>query len=132
TRRAQCSCGQLSATCSGEPVRLSVCHCMACKQRTGSAFSFNAWFTQQDVRIEGRATEFVRVGDEGGHITFRFCPNCGATVYWNIDRIPGTIAIAAGSFADMSFPAPAVSVYKSRRYPWVEIRTDQLEKNVRG
>jgi hypothetical protein len=105
---------------------------MACKQRTGSAFGFNAWFHQQDVRIEGRATEFVRVGDEGGRITFRFCPNCGTTVFWNIDRIPGTIAIAAGSFADMSFPPPAVSVYESRRYPWVEIRTDQLEKNVRG
>ncbi len=105
---------------------------MACKQRTGSAFGFNAWFPQQDVRIEGRAAEFVRVGDEGGHITFRFCPSCGTTVYWNIDRIPGTIAVAAGGFADLSFPPPAVSVYESRRYPWVEIKTDQLEKNVRG
>jgi hypothetical protein len=105
---------------------------MACKQRTGSAFGFNAWFPQQDVRIEGRATEFVQVGDEGGQITFRFCPNCGTTVYWNIDRIPGTIAVSAGSFADLSFPPPAVSVYESRRYPWVEIKTEQLQKNVRG
>jgi len=102
---------------------------MACKQRTGSAFGFNAWFREQDVVFEGRVAEFVRVGDEGGHITFRFCPNCGTTVYWNIDRIPGTIAVAAGSFADLSFPPPTVSVYhESRRYPWVEIRTDPLEK----
>ncbi|TIT73020.1 MAG: aldehyde-activating protein, partial [Mesorhizobium sp.] len=30
TRRAQCSCGQLSATCVGKPVRISVCHCLDC------------------------------------------------------------------------------------------------------
>ena len=105
---------------------------MACKQRTGSAFGFNAWFPQQDVVIEGRAAEFVRVGDEGGRITFRFCPNCATTVYWSIDRIPGTIAVAAGSFADLALPPPAVSVYESRRYPWVEIKTEQIQKNVGG
>ena len=51
TRRAECSCGQLSATCSGEPVRVSVCHCLSCKRRTGSAFSFNARFAEMDVSI---------------------------------------------------------------------------------
>ena len=43
-RRAECACGQLSAVCSGEPMRVSVCHCLACKRRTGSAFSYNARF----------------------------------------------------------------------------------------
>ena len=42
TRRAQCSCGQLAAICAGEPVRVSVCHCLECKRRSGSAFSNNA------------------------------------------------------------------------------------------
>jgi hypothetical protein len=69
TRRAECSCGQLSATCSGEPVRVSVCHCLACKRRTGSAFSFNARFPEDKVSIEGRSAEFTRIGDEGGRVT---------------------------------------------------------------
>ncbi|HEX9905358.1 MAG TPA: aldehyde-activating protein, partial [Propylenella sp.] len=34
TRRASCSCGQLSVTCEGEPVRISMCHCLACQRRT--------------------------------------------------------------------------------------------------
>jgi hypothetical protein len=37
TRRAECSCGQLSVTCVGEPFRVGVCHCFGCKQKTGSA-----------------------------------------------------------------------------------------------
>jgi hypothetical protein len=129
TRRAECSCGQLSASCSGEPVRISVCHCMACKRKTGSAFGFGAWFRTTDVSIEGQRTEFVRVGDDGGYITQGFCPKCGATVFWSIDQLPGVIAVSAGGFADLSFPQPTVSVYhESRRYPWVEIRAEPLEK----
>jgi hypothetical protein len=129
TRRAECSCGRLSATCSGEPRRIAVCHCLACKRKTGSAFGFSAWFRENDVLIEGDATEFVRVGDDGGRIANSFCPNCGATVFWRIDTIPGVVAVSAGGFADLSFPPPSVSVYhESRRYPWVEIRTEPLEK----
>ena len=129
TRRAECSCGQLSATCSGEPVRIAVCHCLACKRKTGSAFGFGAWFRKHDVLTEGRAAEFVRVGDDGGHVTNSFCPNCGTTVFWSIDTIPDAVAVSAGSFADLSFPPPFVSVYhESRRFPWVEIRTEPLEK----
>ncbi|MGA9721244.1 MAG: GFA family protein [Candidatus Binatus sp.] len=128
TRRAQCSCGQISVTCSGEPVRIAVCHCLACKRKTGSAFGFGAWFRQEDVLTEGQATEFVRVGDDGGRITNQFCPKCGVTMIWRIDTIPGTVAVSAGAFADLSFPPPSVSVYhRSRRYPWVEIKTDPLE-----
>src|SRR5262245_55979620 len=73
TRRAECSCGQLSATCAGEPVRISVCHCLACKRRTGSAFSFNARFAEDNVSIAGRSREHTRIGDEGSRITYSFC-----------------------------------------------------------
>lgn len=129
TRRAECSCGKLSATCSGEPFRISVCHCLACKRKTGSAFGFGAWYRTNEVVIDGPAAEFVRVGDDGGRITNSFCPNCGTTVRWSIDKIPGAVAVSAGAFADLSFPPPSVSVYhESRRYPWVEIRTDPLER----
>ena len=81
------------------------------------------------MTIDGQATAFIRVGDDGGHITNRFCPNCGTTVIWSIDTIPGVVAVSGGSFADLSFPPPTVSVYhEGRRYPWVEVRTEPLEK----
>ena len=128
-RRAECACGQLSATCTGEPVRVSVCHCLACKRRTDSAFSWNARWPTADVAIEGRASEFTRVGDEGGRVTHSFCPDCGTTVYYAIDAYPAVIAIPAGAFADPTFPAPRVSVYdSSRRCDWVDIRADGLER----
>jgi hypothetical protein len=118
-RKASCCCGQLQLVCEGEPVRLSMCHCLACQQRTGSVFGVQARFPRERVRIEGRATEFQRVGDSGGRATFRFCPTCGSTVYWEADGIPGFVSVAVGAFADPSFPAPTVSVYGERRHAWV-------------
>jgi hypothetical protein len=128
TRRAECSCGQLAAVCSGEPVRVSVCHCLACKRRTGSAFSFNARFAQEKVSIQGRAAEFARIGDEGGRVIYSFCPDCGTTVHYRIDTQPGLVAIPVGAFADVSFPPPFLSFYhESRRFRWVEIRAEPLK-----
>ena len=128
-RRAQCACGQLSATCVGAPLRVSVCHCLACKRRTGSAFSWNARWARVDVTIEGRASEFARIGDEGGRSAHSFCPTCGTTVFYRIDAQPDVIAIPAGVFADPAFPAPEYSAYDpSRRCDWVDIRVDGLDR----
>jgi hypothetical protein len=126
-RRASCSCGQLHLDCTGEPVRVSVCHCLACQQRTGSAFGAQARFHRSQISgREGRATEYVRVGDSGGHAAFYFCPVCGSTVYYETrgKEAPFTddfVAIPVGAFADPQFPAPQVSVYEARKHPWMAL-----------
>ena len=125
TRHASCACGQLSVTCSGEPETVAVCHCLACQRRTGSAFGVSAWFRDQEIiAVDGRATQFVRVADGGGRVTFNFCPDCGATVHYTLDGEAGMLAIPVGAFADPRFPEPQASIYHdSRRHPWIEIRT---------
>jgi hypothetical protein len=119
TRHAACSCGKLGLTAEGEPIRISICHCLACQRRTGSVFGVQARFRRERVRIEGPSTSYVRTGDEGHRITFHFCPECGATVYYQIDDLPDVIAVPVGAFADSAFPVPRVSVYGSRRHAWV-------------
>ena len=116
-REASCSCGQLRVIVAGDPVRVSVCHCLACQRRTGSAFGVQARFQRERVRIEGNSREFTRVSDDGEARKFQFCPECGATVYWFSDT--DLIAIAVGAFADPGFPPPQVSVWEERKHPWV-------------
>jgi Glutathione-dependent formaldehyde-activating enzyme len=65
TRTAECACGQLRAEADGEPIRVSVCHCLACQRRTGSAFGAQARFARDRVRVSGEAREFVRFADPG-------------------------------------------------------------------
>jgi hypothetical protein len=121
TRRASCGCGQLSATVSGEPVRISICHCLDCQRRTGSVFGEQARFPASEVTIEGVSSSWSRTADGGNLITFHFCPTCGSTVYYRPDQEPDLIAIPVGAFADPMFPPPRVSVYESRKHPWVVV-----------
>ncbi|MEH6461625.1 GFA family protein [Chitinimonas sp. JJ19] len=118
-RLASCSCGQLTAMVVGEPVRVSICHCLACQRRTGSVFGQQARFLREQVVFAGASTEYVRVGDEGSHVRFHFCPHCGATVYYELGGLDAYLAIPVGAFADPGFPAPSVSVYEERMHSWV-------------
>jgi hypothetical protein len=119
TGQAACSCGQLRVSVDGEPVRLSVCHCLACQRRSGSAFAVQARFRADAARIEGEHKEFVRISDKGEQRTFSFCPNCGGTVFYKTENAPDIVAVPVGAFADPSFPAPTVSVWEKRRHGWV-------------
>jgi hypothetical protein len=127
SHEASCSCGQLHLVCEGEPVRVSLCHCNACKRRTGSAFGVQARFPRERARIEGRSQTWIRVGDSGNPITFHFCPACGATVYWEPSALPDFVAVAYGAFADHNFRAPAVSVYEDLAHPWVMPAVTDME-----
>lgn len=118
-RLASCSCGQLTAQVVAEPVRVSICHCLACQRRTGSVFGQQARFPRAGVVISGASSAYVRTGDEGSHVTFHFCPACGSTVYYEAEGLEDFLAIPVGAFADPGFPAPIVSVYESRKHQWV-------------
>jgi hypothetical protein len=119
TRKASCCCGQLSVTCEGEPVRISMCHCLECQRRTGSVFGTQARFPREQITdIRGRATQYARPADSGNSVTFSFCPVCGTTVYWELGGAPDVLAVAVGAFADPGFPAPRHSVYEGKRHAW--------------
>lgn len=117
-RTASCSCGQLRITCAGEPVRISICHCLECQKRTGSIFATQARFPREQVAAEGRTSEWTRIGDSGGSATFHFCPVCSSIVYWEPAEMPDFVMVAVGAFADPGFPPPRVSVYGDRQHPW--------------
>lgn len=118
---ASCSCGQLQAQVAADPIRVGVCHCLACQRRTGSVFGVVARFPSESVTASGKSSEYVRVGDAGSKATFHFCPVCGATVYYTSDAMVGNVAIPVGAFADPAFPSPTVSVYEERMHSWVSM-----------
>lgn len=126
-RRATCQCGQLVAECEGEPVRVSVCHCLNCQQRSGSAFAAQARFPAEKVKLTGEAKQWVRNNESGSTAEFHFCPRCGSGVYYRLSLDPDLIAVAVGAFADPTFPPPHYSVYEERKHAWLEITGEGIE-----
>ncbi len=125
--RASCRCGQLSAVASGDPVRVSVCHCLNCQKRTGSAFAAQARWPGDRVTISGASGSFEKVGGSGNSAIFHFCPECGSDVYFVNGgpsvhpAVADSVAIPLGAFDDPHFATPQFSVWESRKHDWVEI-----------
>jgi hypothetical protein len=123
TREAACHCGQLRLEVTGDPFVVSMCHCLACKRRTGSAFGMQAAFTPDQVNVVGRYSTYTRISDEADEKPhdFHFCPECGSNVFYTEAEEPDLVVVSVGSFADPSFPPPTESGYDSRRFPWLAV-----------
>jgi hypothetical protein len=122
TITARCNCGQLKAFAEGAPARVSVCHCLNCKLRTGSAFSYNATYREEHVRTEGEAREYRRRTDSGNENAYSFCATCGSTVFYRVGIRPGMISIPAGAFMDSSYPPPTVELFLERASSWCPLQ----------
>ncbi len=48
-REVTCACGAFKALCRGESVKISLCHCLDCQKRTGSALGIAAFFERPAV-----------------------------------------------------------------------------------
>jgi hypothetical protein len=107
----------------GDPFVVSICHCLDCQRRTGSAFGMQAAFSPDQVKVVGRFNGFERISEEEDrkpHM-FHFCPDCGSQVFYTEPTEPDLIVVSVGSFADPSFPPPTESSYDHRRHQWVEL-----------
>jgi hypothetical protein len=119
----------LRATVTGEPVRVSVCHCLNCKKRSGSAFAVQARWPKEQVRIEGESKTFVIVADSGNRGIFHSCPNCGSDVFYEIDgkvddKFNDLIAIPVGALDDPYSVTPRFSVWEERKHDWLDVTGD--------
>jgi hypothetical protein len=118
-REARCACGALSVRVTGDPVRVSLCHCLECKRRTGSAFGWNATYDAAQIEILGPYQSYARGSEDGFWVRHHFCGTCGISTWYEIERRPGMISIPAGIFADPEFPPPRIEVYEESRCLWL-------------
>ena len=138
TRTASCNCGQLRVTCTGpDPDRVVMCNCYLCQKQTGSPFSLQARFPNEQVKIEGKSTAWkfpidgaeptkyrTCAGSDGitnsaaDVVTSHFCPVCGSTVYYFRKSDPARTGVKVGAFADPTFPPPMGSGFEEYAHPW--------------
>lgn len=124
-RTATCSCGGLKVRASGEPTKISACHCVACRHRTGAAFSIAVFYPEASVRVSGLAKIYSRKGDSGQPVEFHYCPDCGSSVFWRPAFRPGLVGVAHGCFGEDAPGAPTQAVYLEHQHPWLHIDLDK-------
>jgi len=119
-RSGGCACGSVRYEVSGDPLRISVCHCKDCQRRTGSAFGIGCVFSRDAVRLlQGAMKTFERTSNAGNRVRMHFCPGCGTTVLWDLEVLPQATGIAGGTFDDTSWIEPRLHVWTKSAHNWM-------------
>lgn len=121
TRTAACACGDCRVSVVDEPIFGGLCHCQNCRQRTGSAFGWQAYWPTARVNLAGPLQRYDLAPSWGQHRLF--CPRCGTTLAWQTMHRPGEFGVAAGGL-EPALPAPDASYRDSRRFDWVALPPD--------
>ena len=134
-----CVCGAVRFTATGEPLRVTICHCTWCQRRTGTAFGTEVVFGSGQVSFTGDAAERYRHrSDESGRwLDVAFCRTCGTNLGFTLELAPGLRTLPAGAFDDPSWINPEQvnfkHIYLRSRRSWSDLSplVEQYERHFR-
>jgi hypothetical protein len=117
-----CSCGAVRFAIRDYLYAL-VCHCDACKKRTGSAFGISVVVENADIlELRGALQTYTRIAESKRPVDYEFCPLCATTIRWTIKKFPNRKIFAGGAFDDMRLFPAAGEMYNECALDWARPR----------
>lgn len=113
-----CLCGSVKWHSTASPTMQFNCYCVDCRKSTGAAFVPIMFFQAEDVTISGNLTYFDSTGGSGHPIHRAFCTRCGAQVAADVEMVPGTLSIRAGTLADINLFTPRANIFVAHAPDW--------------
>ena len=120
-----CLCGKTRYAVRGNPVAVAFCHCTMCRRSVGSPAIPWAMFESGGFEFVGDEPKF-HASSEG--VQRGFCGQCGTSLTFTAEFLPGLIDITVGSFDDPTKLPPQMHIWESKRLPWIEM-TDALPRH---
>ena len=102
-----CLCGALRVQAIGDPLRVGLCHCVACRKHHGAPFYAAAVFAKDAVQI---------TGDSHSYDDRHFCPACGSSVF---ARSGDEVELHLGALDHPNQFAPSYELWADRRENWL-------------
>ena len=119
-----CACGAVRFTINRH-LYAQLCHCDACKKRTGSAYGISVAIEDSDLEeFHGEIRTFTRIAETGNPVEYDFCPVCATTVRWRVAALRGRQVFAGGAFDKPSAFEMAGEMYTAEALPWARIGCD--------
>jgi hypothetical protein len=118
-KTASCACGALRVTTTVAPEVVNACSCFNCQTRSGSCFTYTAFFPNDGIKIEGEMRCYREVRAAGRWHEVSFCTICGVAVISRLEVFPQLTGVAVGCFSDPRFEAPSGFYWSRRRHHWL-------------
>jgi len=121
-----CVCGSVRFSCIGVPMRVTICHCLWCQRRTGSAYGAEAVYLRNQVNATGLTRKFHRhTSDESGRwLDMHFCEKCGTNLGLTLEIRPDIRSLPVGAFDEPIWfeknELEVKHVYMRSRRDWVD------------
>lgn len=117
-REGGCHCGAVRYEVSGDPERVSLCHCRDCRKSSGAPVVAWAVFAEAKFRlVRGAVTTF----NSSGQSMRSFCSACGTGLFFrNAEFLPGVVDIQGATLDDPDAMAPTNHVQVAERIGWMK------------
>ncbi|KAK3210132.1 hypothetical protein GRF29_44g1701472 [Pseudopithomyces chartarum] len=129
-----CVCGNIRFAIEGEPVAKALCHCRDCRKISGSAYSTNATWPENQFKLnQGTPKTHVKTADSGNTITSFFCGDCGSTMWRETAAFEGVKIVKVGTLDDddaLNAAKPANEFFISSRVSWLQAIPDAEQKET--
>jgi len=106
----QCLCGDVTYQAEGDVLFQGHCHCVDCRQASGSPFATLVFMLKDDVKVSGETKSFSHTVDSGNTLIKQFCPNCGSQMFSGNPKNRG-VGIKAGTINEQAEVKPQFNVY---------------------
>lgn len=113
-----CACGAVRYEIAGEPIFQNHCQCLDCQHKSGTGHGSYLSFMGASVKVQGEASHWKVVADNGNVKTRSFCPTCGSPVYLKFSFTPELFTVHAASLDDPTRFKPQAVTYAVRGYAW--------------
>jgi len=121
TYTGRCACGAVSATITGEPVRVGQCWCRQCQQAAGGGPTNNAIFADTDVTLSGEVTRHSYTAESGNTVYHDYCARCGTPVLGCNKARPHFLGFRLGFLDEGHGLRPQIALWTDEAPDWAVI-----------
>ena len=117
-----CYCGAITFEAAVDPARVTICHCTACQNLTGTAYRVTVAASAEGFRLtRGSPKTFIKVADSGNKRAQVFCAECGSHLYAHAAvENPERLGLRVGCLRERSALVPRKSIWCKSALPWSE------------
>ena len=122
--KGRCLCGDVTYTCTAEPLWTAYCHCQSCRLNTASPVT--AYFGIADGNWEWTGHE-PNLFDRNPGIRRYFCGACGTPIAYQADKFPGETHFYTSALKDTTGFEPRGHVHFGEHLAWFDT-ADSLKR----